>query len=273
MKNEILPNDYRETLNLIIQKIEFAQQKAVISANTTLLDLYWEIGNILVNKKKEQGWGAKVISTLSNDITSAFPKTKGYSSRNLEYMSQFAKTYSNYLDIKGELSKVSWSHNLVLMSKVKDENERLWYINETIKNGWARDVLINQIAYGLYDRASTEEKTHNFPKTLPPVQSELAVQTLKDPYIFDFLTLSKQYKEKDLEDQLVKHITQFLLELGAGFAFVGRQYHLEIGGDDYYIDLLFYHLKLKCYVVIELKTVEFQPEFARKIEFLSICGR
>ncbi len=272
MKNELLPNDYTETLQLIIQKIELAQQRAVISANITLLDLYWDIGNIILNKKKEQGWGAKVIDTLSNDITTAFPGTKGYSSRNLKYMSQFAKTYSNYLDIKGELSKVSWSHNLILMSKIKDENERIWYINETIKNGWARDVLIHQIEYGLYDRASNEEKTHNFPKTLPPVQSELAVQTLKDPYIFDFLTLSKQYKEKDLEDQLVKHITQFLLELGAGFAFVGRQYHLEIGGDDYYIDLLFYHLKLKCYVVIELKTVEFQPEFARKIEFLFISS-
>lgn len=134
-------------------------------------------------------------------------------------------------------------------------------------------MLIHQIEYGLYDRSTTEEKINNFPKTLPPVQSELAVQTLKDPYIFDFLTLSKQYKEKDLEDQLVKHITQFLLELGAGFAFVGRQYHLEIGGEDYYIDLLFYHLKLKCYVVIELKTVEFQPEFAREIEFLFISCR
>lgn len=273
MKSELLPNDYKETLQLIIQKIEIAQQRAVISTNITLLDLYWDIGNIILNKKKEQGWGAKVIDTLSNDIAIAFPGTKGYSSRNLKYMSQFAKTYSNYLDIKGELSKVSWSHNLVLMSKIKNENERIWYINETIKNGWARDVLIHQIEYGLYDRVSTEEKTHNFPKTLPPVQSELAVQTLKDPYIFDFLTLSKQYKEKDLEDQLVKHITQFLLELGAGFAFVGRQYHLEIGGDDYYIDLLFYHLKLKCYVVIELKTVEFQPEFARKIKLLSICCR
>ena len=271
MKNELLPSDYKDTLELIIQKIELAQQKAVISANITLLDLYWDIGNILLHKKKEQGWGAKVINTLSNDITSAFPDSKGYSCRNLEYMSQFAKTYSNYLDVKDELSKVSWSHNLVLMSKVKDENERNWYINETIKNGWARSVLILQIEYGLYDRTKIEDKTHNFPKTLPPVQSELAEQTLKDPYIFDFLTLSKQYKEKDLEDQLVKHITQFLLELGAGFAFVGRQYHLEVGGDDYYIDLLFYHLKLKSYVVIELKTVEFQPEFARKIKFLFIC--
>ena len=227
MNSEILPNDYRETLNLIIQKIQLAQQKAVISANITLLDLYWEIGNVILKKKKEQGWGAKVIETLSKDITSAFPGAKGYSSRNLKYMSQFAKTYSNYLDVKDELSKVSWSHNLVLMSKIKDENERNWYINETIKN----------------------------------------------PYIFDFLTLAKDYKEKDLEDQLVKHITQFLLELGAGFAFVGRQYHLEIGGHDYYIDLLFYHLKLKCYVVIELKTVEFQPEFARKIELLLISSR
>lgn len=228
------------------------------------------MGNRQCYFKQEKGWGAKVIETLSKDITSAFPGAKGYSSRNLKYMSQFAKTYSNYLDVKDELSKVSWSHNIVLMSKVKDENERNWYINETIKNGWARSILIHQIEYGLYDRVSKEEKTHNFPKTLPQVQSELAVQTLKDPYIFDFLTLSEQYREKDLEDQLVKHITQFLLELGAGFAFVGRQYHLEIGGDDYYIDLLFYHLKLKCYVVIELKTVEFQPEFARKTEFLFV---
>ena len=273
MNNEILPNDYRETLNLIIEKIQLAQQKAVIATNITLLDLYWEIGNVILNKKKEQGWGAKVIENLSKDITSTFPEAKGYSSRNLKYMCQFAKTYSNFLDVKDELSKVSWSHNLVLMSKIKDENERRWYINETIKNGWARSVLIHQIEYGLYDRTKLEDKTHNFPKTLPPVQSELAEQTLKDPYIFDFLTLSKQYKEKDLEDQLVKHITQFLLELGAGFAFVGRQYHIEVGGDDYYyIDLLFYHLKLKSYVVIELKTVEFQPEFARKIEFLFICS-
>lgn len=271
MKNEIIPRDYNETLNLILQKIEFAQQKAVISANTTLLDLYWDIGNILLNKKKEKGWGAKIITTLSNDINSAFPGAKGYSRRNLEYMSQFAKTYSNYTDVKEELSKVSWSHNLVLISKVKNENERMWYINQTIKNGWARSVLINQIDYGLYNRLEPKHKVHNFPKTLPPVQSELAEQTLKDPYIFDFLSLSKQYKEKDLEDQLIKNITRFLLELGAGFAFVGRQYHLEIGGDDYYMDLLFYHLKLKCYIVIELKTVEFQPEFARKIKFLFIC--
>ena len=269
----VVTDEYRAWIEKIKQKIKQSQIKASVKVNYAMLDLYWDIGNILVNKKKEKGWGAKVIHTLSNDITSTFPGTKGYSTRNLEYMSQFAKTYSNYNDIREELSKVSWSHNLVLMSKVKDESERIWYINETIKNGWARSVLIHQIEYGLYNRASKKEKTHNFPKTLPQVQSELAEQTLKDPYIFDFLTLSKQYKEKDLEEQLIRNITQFLLELGAGFAFVGRQYHLEIGGDDYYIDLLFYHLKLKCYVVVELKTVEFQPEFARKAKFLFVsCG-
>ena len=160
------------------------------------------MGNRQCYFRQEKGWGAKVIENLSKDITSAFPGAKGYSSRNLKYMSQFAKTYSNYLDVKDELSKVSWSHNIVLMSKVKDENERNWYINETIKNGWARNVLIHQIEYGLYDRSTTKEKTHNFPKTLPPVQSELAVQTLKDPYIFDFLTLSKQCKEKYLEEHI-----------------------------------------------------------------------
>lgn len=273
MKNQLLPSDYKETLKLIKQKIELAQQQAIISVNTNLLNLYWEVGNIILGKKEIQGWGTKVIDNLSKDITTAFPGIRGFSSRNLDYMTKFALTYRNYYDIKGELSKVSWSHNIILMSKLQNEDERIWYMNQSIENGWSRSVLNHQIEYRLYDRATAEEKTHNFPKALPPVQSELAIQTLKDPYIFDFLTLSKDYKEKDLEDQLVKHITQFLLELGAGFAFVGRQYHLEIGGDDYYIDLLFYHLKLKCYVVVELKTVEFQPEFARKIKFLFISSR
>jgi predicted nuclease of restriction endonuclease-like (RecB) superfamily len=263
MKNEILPSDYKETLFLIKQKIELAQQQAIISVNSNLLNLYWEVGNIILGKKKEQGWGAKVIDNLSRDITDFFPGIKGFSSRNLDYMTRFALTYRNYYDISEELSKVSWSHNIILMSKLKNEDERIWYMHQSIENGWSRSILNHQIEYGLYSRSATEEKVHNFPKVLPPVQSELAVQTLKDPYIFDFLTLSKDYKEKDLEEQLVKHITQFLLELGAGFAFIGRQYHLEVAGDDYYLDLLFYHLKLKCYVVIELKTVEFQPEFAR----------
>jgi len=226
-----------------------------------------------LNKKEKAGWGAKIIQNLSKDITTNFPGSKGYSPRNLEYMSQFAKTYDNYASIRDFLSKVSWSHNVVLMSKIKNEEERIWYINQSIENGWARSVLIHQIEYGLYERTEEKEKTNNFSRTLPSPQSELALQTMKDPYIFDFLTLDKEYKEKDLEEQLVKHITNFLLELGAGFAFVGRQYHLGIDKTDYYIDLLFYHIKLKCYVVVELKTVAFQPEFARKIKFLFVgCG-
>ena len=273
MKNELLPSDYKETLFLIKQKIELAQQQAVISANLSMLNLYWDVGNIILARKKEKGWGAKVIDTLSKDIINFFPGIKGFSPRNMDYMTKFALTYRNYPEIKEELSKVSWSHNIILMSKLKDEYERNWYMNQSIENGWSRSILLNQIDYNLFERSTKKEKVHNFPKTLPPVQSELAVQTLKDPYLFDFLTLAKDYKEKDLEEQLVKHITQFLLALGAGFAFVGRQYHLEIGGDDYYLDLLFYHLKLKCYVVIELKTVEFQPEFARKIKFLSFSSR
>ena len=220
-----------------------------------------------MGKKEVQGWGSKVIDNLSKDITTAFPGIKGFSSRNLDYMTKFALTYRNYYDIQGELSKVSWSHNIILMSKLQNDDERNWYMNQSIENGWSRSVLNHQIEYKLYDRATAEEKTHNFPKALPPVQSELAIQTLKDPYIFDFLTLAKDYKEKDLEDQLVKHITQFLLELGAGFAFVGRQYHLEIGGDDYYIDLLFYHLDLRCFVVVELKNTEFKPEYVGQLGF------
>lgn len=272
MNNEILPNDYKETLELIIDKIKIAQQNAVISANYYLLNLYWEIGNIIVDKKKKQGWGTGVIENLSKDLRKTFPTMKGFSARNLRCMRQFAENYTDEEKIKNILSQISWSHNMVLIGKVKDIKEREWYINKCIENGWSRTVMIHQIETGLYNRVKKEEKTHNFPRTLPPIQSELAVQTLKDPFIFDFLTLTEDYKEKDLEDQLVKHITQFLLELGAGFAFVGRQYHLEIGGDDYYIDLLFYHLKLKCYVVIELKTVEFQPEFARKIKFLFVSS-
>ena len=270
MNNQVLPGDYKDTLDSIVNKIKIAQQNATLSANYYLLKLYWDIGNIIVDKKNREEWGTGVIERLSIDLKNTFPDMQGFSARNLRNMRQLVENYPDEKIVETTLSQITWSHNLVLMNKIKDIEERKWYINKCVQNGWARSVLIHQIEYGLYERATTEEKTHNFPKTLPPVQSELATQTLKDPYLFDFLTLAQNYKEKDLEDQLVKHITQFLLELGAGFAFVGRQYHLEVGGDDYYIDLLFYHLKLKCYVVIELKTVEFQPEFARKIEFLFI---
>ena len=170
MKNQLLPSDYKETLKLIKQKIELAQQQAIISVNTNLLNLYWEVGNIILGKKEIQGWGTKVIDNLSKDITTAFPGIRGFSSRNLDYMTKFALTYRNYYDIKGELSKVSWSHNIILMSKLQNEDERIWYMNQSIENGWSRSVLNHQIEYRLYDRATAEEKTHNFPKALPPVQ-------------------------------------------------------------------------------------------------------
>ena len=196
-----------------------------------------------------------------------FPDIDGFSPRNLDYMRQFSKTYANFKEIKDLITKVSWSHNLVLMSKIKDINERMWYIDNSVEYGWSRTMLIHHIETNLYDRSTKERKVHNFKKSLPSPQSDLAQQMLKDPYNFGFLTLAKKYKEKDLEEQLVHHITNFLLELGTGFAFVGKQYPLEIGGDDYHIDLLFYHLKLRCYIVIELKADKFMPEYAGKLNF------
>ncbi len=222
MKNEILPSDYKDTLNLIINKIKIAQQNAAISANYYLLKLYWDVGNIIVEKKNRADWGTGVIEKLSSDLRSTFPKMQGFSARNLRNMRQLVENYPDEKIIETTLSQITWSHNLVLMNKVKNMDERKWYISKCVENGWARSVLIHQIEYGLYERATTEEKTHNFPKTLPPIQSELAVQTLKDPYLFDFLTLAEDYKEKDIEDELVKHITKFLLELRSWIYFCGK---------------------------------------------------
>ena len=198
MKNEILPSDYKDTLDLIINKIKIAQQNAAISANYYLLKLYWDVGNVIVEKKNRADWGTGVIEKLSSDLRSTFPKMQGFSARNLRNMRQLVENYPDEKIIETTLSQITWSHNLVLMNKVKNMEERKWYISKCVENGWARSVLIHQIEYGLYERATTEEKTHNFPKTLPPVQSELAVQTLKDPYLFDFLTLAEDYKEKDI---------------------------------------------------------------------------
>ena len=219
MKNEILPNDYKFTLETIIDKIQKAQQNATISANYYLLKLYWDVGNIIVEKKNKEDWGTGVIERLSIDLRNKFPNMQGFSPRNMRNMRQLVENYPDEKIIETTLSQITWSHNLVLMNKVKNMEERKWYINKCVENGWARSVLIHQIEYGLYERATKEEKTHNFPKTLPPVQSELATQTLKDPYLFDFLTLAQDYKEKDIENELVKHITQFLLELRSWFYF------------------------------------------------------
>jgi len=226
---------------------------------------YWDIGRQILARQDKEGWGAKIIDRLAADLKKSFPDMKGFSSRNLKYMRKFAENYPDRKFVQEVLAQITWYHNITLLEKVKIPIEREWYIHETIENGWSRDIMVIQIETGLYQRQG--KGVSNFSRTLPSPQSDLARQTLKDPYIFDFLMLEKDAREREIENQLTYHITRFLLELGTGFAFVGRQYHLEISHKDYYIDLLFYHLKLKCYVIIELKAKEFKPEYAGKLNF------
>ncbi|MDD2789207.1 MAG: PDDEXK nuclease domain-containing protein [Sulfurimonas sp.] len=258
--------EYTSIFSDLKERILSSQQKAIYAVNKELVLLYWDIGNIILKNQSKQGWGAKIIDTLSDDLKKTFPRMKGFSVRNLKYMRQFASTYSEISIVQELLAQLSWYHNLTLIQKLKDDDVRTWYIYKTIENGWSQSVLVHQIESDLYAR-STNKKITNFTNTLASPHSELVQETLKDPYLFDFILLSEKAKEKDIEEQLVKHITKFLLELGSGFAFVGNQYKIETENKEYYIDLLFYHLKLKCYFVIELKNVEFKPEFAGKLNF------
>jgi predicted nuclease of restriction endonuclease-like (RecB) superfamily len=260
-------NSYPEFLNSIKAKIRASQVKAALSVNAEMIFLYWEIGRMILERQKEEGWGAKIIDNLSRDIRIEYPDVKGFSSRNLKYMRKFAESYPDFSIVQQLVAQISWGHNIVLLDKIESSKERLWYARQVIENGWSRNVMVHQIEGGLFQRQALPEKTTNYERTLPAPQSELAEQTLKDPYIFDFLSLGKEARERDIENELMRHITNFLLELGAGFAFIGRQYHLEVAGKDFYIDLLFYHLKLRCYVAIELKIGEFKPEYAGKINF------
>ncbi|MCP4107466.1 MAG: DUF1016 domain-containing protein [Desulfobacteraceae bacterium] len=247
-------------------RIRKAQIKAVLSANSAMLMMYWDIGRMIYERQQKQGWGSAVIPKLSKDIRNELPELKGFSVRNLQRMIRFYKEYSP-LDKKvpQAVAQLPWGHNILLIEKVKNIDERFWYIQESVKEGWSRDILAMMIKNDAYKRQG--KSVTNFAMQLPKNQSDLANQTLKDPYIFDFLTLEEPFHEKELETELVKHLEQFLIELGQGFAFVGRQYHIDIGENDFYIDLLFYHLKLRCFVVIELKKGEFKPEYAGKINF------
>lgn len=258
--------EYTSIFSDLKERIICSQQNAIYAVNKELVLLYWDIGNIILKNQVQQGWGAKIIDSLSSDLKKTFPSMKGFSVRNLKYMRQFASAYSDISIVQELLAQLSWYHNLTLIQKIKDDSIRIWYIYKTIENGWSQSVLVHQIESDLYNR-SNNKKITNFTNTLVSPHSELVQQTLKDPYIFDFLLLSEKAKEKDIEEQLVKHITKFLLELGSGFAFVGNQYKIETENKEYFIDLLFYHLKLKCYFVIELKNVEFKPEFAGKLNF------
>lgn len=262
-----IDSGYVELVNTLKQKIQLARQRAVLSVNRELVILYWEIGRSILEKQEKEGWGSKIIDRLSRDLCRSFPEMKGFSTRNLKYMQKFAVTYHDFEFVQQVAAQLPWFHNCVLIDRVKDNKERKWYIQQTIQNGWSRNILVHQIESDLYRRQALVKKTTNFDLTLWRPQSELAKETLKDPYVFDFLALGEEVREKDIENQLLKHITKFLLELGAGFAFIGNQYHVEIEGTDYYIDLLFYHLKLRCFVAIELKTGEFKPEYAGKINF------
>lgn len=257
--------EYISLLEELKNKIKISQNRAILSVNKELIFLYYEIGKIILKNQSQKGWGSKIIENLAEDLRKEFPNMKGLSLRNLRYMRLFAESYPAEF-VQQSVAQLSWGHNIALLDKVSS-NKRDWYAKKAIENGWSRNVMIHQIESNLYERMLLEGKTHNFSQTLPDKNSELAAETLKDPYIFDFLNLSESYLEKELEDSLVENITKFLLELGKGFAYVGRQYHLEVGGEDFYIDLLFYHLKLRSYIVIELKTGKFKPEYAGKMNF------
>jgi len=259
---------YLQVLDELKSKIRTAQVKAALSVNSQMVILYWEIGKTILERQKQASWGAKIVQNLAKDLQSSFPSMKGLSDRNLKYMRKFAETYPDFEIVQGVLAQITWYHNIALLDKVKVGTEQIWYAKKTIENGWSRNILVHQIESKLYDRqALTDNKTTNFLNTLPAPHSELAQEVIKDPYNFDFLTLTEKALEKDLEEGLMKNLTNFLLELGKGFAFVGQQFHLEIGGQDYYLDLLFYNTKLHCYVVFELKMGEFKPEYTGKVNF------
>ena len=256
---------YKNLLTDIKQRILSAQLKAALSVNAEMIFLYWQIGDSIAQKQKEQGWSSGVIPQLAKDLKIEFPNSKGYSERNLSYMLRFAKEYQNVTILQQSVAKLPWGHNILLIEKIKDQKSRFWYVEKCIENNWSRDVLDLQIKSNLIERQG--KSINNFDSTLPKPLSDLANQTLKDPYIFDFLTLDQDFREKDIEKQLTHHIAKFLLELGKGFSFLGNQYHLEVANQDYYLDLLFYHIKLKCYIVIELKNTKFKPEYTGKLNF------
>lgn len=256
---------YAALLKSIKERIQTAQVRAAIAVNQELVLLYWGIGNEILARQQAEGWGTKVIDQLASDLRNSFPEMKGLSPRNLKYMRALAEAWPEEAIVQAPLAQLTWFHNLTLLEKLKSRDERLWYARAAIEHGWSRNVLVIQIEAGLHRRQG--KAITNFTKALPAPQSDLAQQLLKDPYNFDFLTLSKDADEREVETGLVAHIQKFLLELGTGFAFVGRQYPLEIAGDDYRLDLLFYHLKLRCFVVIDLKTGPFKPEYAGKMNF------
>jgi predicted nuclease of restriction endonuclease-like (RecB) superfamily len=277
-KAEVAPKGYDTFLVELKERIRIAQLRAALAVNRELIELYWQTGSDIVERQKVHRWGNAVLDRLGEDLQRAFPGLSGFSRTNLYRMRAFYLAYRDAREIVpqavGQLAEsglphalagIPWGHNVVLIEQVKDTAERLWYARKTVENGWSRNVLIHWIESDLYERQGKAQT--NFQKTLPSLQSDLARETLKDPYTFQFLTIEGDAEEKALEEGLLAHIQKFLIELGAGFAFVGRQVRLEVGGEDFSVDLLFYHLKLRCYIVIDLKATAFKPEYAGKMNF------
>ncbi len=278
IKNETIltTKEYKSFITDIKSKISHTQIEIASKVNSALLVFYWELGEMIVFKQKETKWGSKFIEQMAKDLKKEFPTLKGFSRTNLFYIKKFYEFYS--IDEKKDkivqlrvgqidsiIFQIPWRHNIEIMNKTKTIDEATYYIKETIVNNWSKDVLALNIKSQLFQRDG--KSINNFKNTLPQLQSDLAIQTIKDPYVFDFLTFDKPFVERDIENQLIENITKFLLELGKGFAYVGKQYHLEIANQDYYIDLLFYHIELKCYIVLELKNRKFIPEYAGKLNF------
>jgi len=259
------PRGYAEWLKDVKARIRIAQLRASVAVNRELVLLYWQIGRDILERQEREGWGTKVVDRIARDLRVAFPGIKGFSARNLKYMRSFAAAWPDVEFVQQLAAQLPWFHLCTLLDKLSTPAERNWYLAKAIEHAWSRNILVMQIETGVMKR--TGRATTNFAARLPQPQSDLAQESLKDPYRFDFLGLAEDAQERELEGALTTDITRFLLELGAGFAFVGRQVNLEVGGKDFFLDLLFYHVKLRCYVVIELKTGEFQPEHAGKLNF------
>jgi predicted nuclease of restriction endonuclease-like (RecB) superfamily len=264
-KRPDVPGDYVALLAELKSRIAAARLKAAVAVNSELILLYWQIGDDILRRQRDEGWGAKVVDRLAADLRLVFPEMRGLSARNLKYMRTFAEACPDRIFVQQVAAQLPWGHTMVLLDTVKNPHEREWYMRQTTENGWSRSVLVHQIERGLYRRQG--KALTNFTRTLPAPQSDLAQQIIKDPYNFEFLSLGVEMPERELERGLLEHLRLLILELGKGFAFVGSQYPLEVGGEDYYLDLLFYHLRLRCFVVFELKIEDFKPEFAGKMNF------
>jgi predicted nuclease of restriction endonuclease-like (RecB) superfamily len=273
MTKLIFDQDYKQWISALKQQFRQAQLKAVVKVNSELLQFYWQLGEDILARQQGTQWGDGFLTQLSKDLSTEFPEIKGFSKRNLELIRKWRRYWQQVevaqpaiaKQLVSQLVQIPWGHNVVIVSQSKNIEQALYYVASTIENGWSRSVLVHQIESGLYQREG--KAITNFADTLPAVQSDLAQQSIKDPYVFDFLTLSKAHSERDLEQGLVKHVTQFLMELGAGFAYMGKQVPITVGERDFYLDLLFYHTRLHCHVVIEIKITDFEPEHAGKLNF------